>query len=365
MAMERAVRLWLTENDVPQSTWSALLRKLGRSYTIYGHLLLLPPNALSGPEWDAINTHLPNNAFDDLCALLSKHLKITNIALNKPIPPLQTNSQDENILRAPTNFTPIYGDFGPSTCDSPPTEEDFDAAFWTTCRQNGISQSWAPRWTMFSRGNVSEKARLLTLASVARVVEEGRLGGMGSAAVDLYCGIGYFAFSYVKAGVGVVLGWDLNAWSVEGLRRGARGNKWEVEVFDGEEGRMANGDARLLVFNESNELAPERIARMKGRLPPIRHVNCGMLPSSRASLLLAAKVLDAGYDGWVHVHENFLVEEIEAKAERTMRELKALLDEQRRGDVRVEVEFVNRLKSYAPGVMHCVIDIFVGAKDMT
>jgi tRNA wybutosine-synthesizing protein 2 len=368
MAMERAVRSWLSENSIPQSTWSALLKKLGRSYTIYGHMLLLPANALSGPEWDAIDSHLQPTSLDSLCALLCKHLKITNIAVNRPIPPRQENSQDENILRAPTNFTPIYGDFGPETCDLPPTIEDFDAAFWVTARQNGISQIWAPRWTMFSRGNISEKARLLTLPSVVKMVDEGRRSGWGCAAVDLYCGIGYFSFSYVKAGVTKVLGWDLNPWSVEGLRRGARANKWDVTVYeDGktELNHVAGGEARLLIFNESNKHAPERIASMKEELPPIRHINCGMLPSSRASLQLASTILDARYDGWVHVHENFLVEEIELKAEGTRQELQSLLAEQRKGEVRVGVEHINRLKSYAPGVMHCVIDILVEASNPT
>ena len=42
---------------------------------------------------------------------------------------------------------------------------------------------------------------------------------------DLYAGIGYFAFSYAKAGVGKVLCWEINPWSVDGLRRGAGGKQ--------------------------------------------------------------------------------------------------------------------------------------------
>ena len=134
-------------------------------------------------------------------------------------------------------------------------------------------------------------------------------------------------------------------------------------MFEGDEGEVVGSEARLLVFNESNEAAPGRVARLRRRLPPVRHVNCGMLPSSRDSLTLAASVLDREHVGWVHVHENFLVEEIHAKAEETRKEFEDLLRVERGGEVSTKVDFINRLKSYAPGVMHCVIDIVVYPRD--
>jgi tRNA wybutosine-synthesizing protein 2 len=244
---------------------------------------------------------------------------------------------------------------------------------------------------MFSRGNISEKARLLALPSVRRAAAT---APAGCAAVDLYVGVGYFAFSYLAAGVREVLGWDLNPWSVEGCRRGAERNRWAVEVFgrsrgEGEEdlvdrdvaaylARVRGEDddgatpARLLVFNEDNARAPQRVALLRRArrdsatpLPPVRHVNCGMLPSSRAALRLAAEVLDRGWTCWVHVHENFLVEEVAVKAEETRRELEEIVGElwgcgEGGKPTTVEVEYVNRLKSYAPGVVHCVIDLVVG-----
>lgn len=364
--MEKATKPWLTAHHIPSQTWLAFFRKLSK-YTIYGSMLLLPSTTFEGPEYESLAPYLHDSSLEELYTLISKHLKTTVIAINKPIPPKQEHSDEENILRAPTNFTPVFGDFGPETCNSPPGEEDFEAAFWVMAKQNGIRQVWSPRWTMFSRGNISEKARLLTLPSVVKAVEEGRLRN-GCTAVDLYCGVGYFSFSYVKAGVKKVLGWDLNAWSIEGLRRGAVANKWSVVVF-GEEGMrledLARGEEQLVVFNESNELAPERVAKMREHLPPIRHINCGMLPSSRDSLKLSAAILDAGYDGWVHVHENFLISEIEQKAEQTRQQLQSLLVEQRGKNARVELEYVSHLKSYAPGVEHCVLDILVGATDPT
>lgn len=492
--MDRAVEAWRLQYGIEKDIIAPLSKKLCKSYTVYGCMLLLPQNALEGPEWSPLEPLIHNNninsnnaALNDLYKSIAKELKITHIASNKPIPlhhhhphhhshPPPANVTDtcndnnnnnettptssENILRAPINFTPLYGDFGPETCSQPhPTQEDFDKAFWVTAKQNGIYQVWAPRWTMFSRGNISEKARLLTLRSVREAVEDaavrgGREGGEeeeeeerelqppGFAAIDLYAGIGYFAFSYLRAGADQVWCWDINPWSIEGLLRGAKANKWEavllshgMDHFDGdllqetattsmskETPKKGIRNAKLLIFNESNIHAPERLQQYLFsplHHPPqiiIRHINLGLLPSSRESLSLAAQILSLqhqqqitstlqpenqkdkpsqkrkGYTSWIHMHENFLLEEILAKANERSKELEEKIhgflslpilhyhqksttrkerDEEMEGEekkekekekrtrVRVKIEGINRLKSYAPGVMHCVVDFGV------
>lgn len=481
--MDRAVEAWRLQYGIEKDIIAPLSKKLCKSYTVYGCMLLLPQNALEGPEWSPLeplihnkNINNKNIALNDLYKSIAKELKITHIASNKPIPlhhhphpPLAnvadtcnnnnnnetTPTSSENILRAPINFTPLYGDFGPETCSQPhPTQEDFDKAFWVTAKQNGIYQVWAPRWTMFSRGNISEKARLLTLGSVREAVEDaavrgGREGGEeeeeeeeerelqppGFAAIDLYAGIGYFAFSYLRAGADQVWCWDINPWSIEGLLRGAKANKWEAVLlshgrdhFDGdllqetvihsmpkETPKKGIRKAKLLMFNESNIHAPERLQQYLFsplHHPPqiiIRHINLGLLPSSRESLSLAAQILSLqhqqqqitstpqpenqkdktsqkrGSTSWIHMHENFLLEEILAKANERSRELEEKMiwiyqnitrkernemnemegeekkewEKEKRTRVRVKIEGINRLKSYAPGVMHCVVDFGV------
>lgn len=500
--MDRAVEAWRLQYGIEKDIIAPLSKKLCKSYTVYGCMLLLPQNALEGPEWSPLeplihhnNINNNNTALNDLYKYIAKELKITHIASNKPIPlhhhshhPPPANVADtcndnnnnettptssENILRAPINFTPLYGDFGPETCSQPhPTQEDFDKAFWVTAKQNGIYQVWAPRWTMFSRGNISEKARLLTLGSVREAVEDaavrgGREGGEeeegeeeeeerelqppGFAAIDLYAGIGYFAFSYLRAGADQVWCWDINPWSIEGLLRGAKANKWEavllshgMDDFDGdlvqetattsmpkETPKKGIRKAKLLIFKESNIHAPERLQQylfpppspplpQPHHHPPqiiIRHINLGLLPSSRESLSLAAQILSLqhqqqitstpqkeitqkdksrrrrkGYTSWIHMHENFLLEEILAKANERREDLEEKIHgflrslsilchyqnitwkernemnemegeekrkKEKRTSVRVKIEGINRLKSYAPGVMHCVVDFGV------
>lgn len=361
--MNRAVSEW-ARNAIPTPSpddQDSLAKQLGRSYTVYGTLLLLPSLSSDTSPWKSIEQR-GHGAQEALFRCIAKHMKITHIATTKPIPPRNDDLQEsENVVRSPAKFTPLYGDFGPPMKDDPPTLQDFEAEYWTTAKQNGISQTWAPRRIMFSRGNIKEKARILELPTVAEAVEQGRESGRGCVAVDLYAGIGYFTFSYAKAGVDKVLCWDLNPWSIEGLRRGAVTNKWQALLHDvgSEVSEIAQSDARLLVFNESNECACERVKAMRQYLPPVRHVNCGLLPTSKGSWETAFAVLDSESGGWVHVHENFDQREIEQKSEEVRLEFQRLLDETDKRSGNVALELINRVKTYAPGVYHVVLDIYI------
>lgn len=368
--MERAIAEWSSARPSLSPDVVTFLRKLEKSYVVYGDMALLPSTAFADSNDTGIVSGIPQDDLRQLYDVIAKHLKITHVATTRPIPPStqSSGSEKENVLRAPTNFKPLYGDFGLSVASSPPTQADFDEAYWVTAKQNGIYQTWAPRWTMFSRGNISEKARLLTLPSVLNAVAEGDEDGRGCCAVDLYVGIGYFAFSYLKAGVSKVVGFDLNPWSIEGLMKGAEANRWEARLMsdqkDVDEG-CRDADVRLLIFNEDNALAGAVVDKMRAILPPVRHVNCGLLPTSNGSWRTAVEVLNPFAGGWIHVHENFAVDEIEAKAEEVRREMQQIVDEVRGGislpGKRVSVEGINRLKSYAPGVIHCVLDVYVPA----
>ena len=307
------------------------------SYIIYHPLLLLPQNTFSTPPWPDIlsttlRTHLPA-----LYTLLSSHLKITHIALNTPIPTLIPGTT--NILRKPADLIPLYGSFGPSLSPTHiPSSTDFEAAFWCTVRQNGIFQTWAPRHTMFSRGNISEKTRLLILKTLTT---EGLGGNLTSAtsAVDLYAGIGYFAFCYAKLGVGKVFCWELSGWSVEGLRRGSTGNGWGVEVFDAEAidtediraKLLAHEQKQILVFQEDNQNAADRITALRSHIPPIRHVNCGFLPTSQGSWETAVRALDPQLGGWIHAHENIERGSFEKRKEEIVWEFRELVRKWKKG----------------------------------
>ncbi|KAH0541313.1 hypothetical protein FGG08_004237 [Glutinoglossum americanum] len=346
-----------------------LLRSFTKTYSLYHPMVLLPANAFNSSAWpellSAINSEQKLGLYKGLTAALNS----THLALNAPISLLNDESEDllgraehKNILRRPTKLLPLYGDFGVRLLTNP-SAMDFEGAFWVSTRQNGIYQTWAPLYTMFSRGNISEKARILGLPSL-------RSCGNKCSVVDLYAGIGYFAFSYVAAGAERVFCWDLNPWSVEGLRRGSRANKWDVcvvqETDNNELGDLQQG--KIVVFQEDNMNAPKRLQAWRNWVPPVRHVNCGLLPTSRGSWETAVKVLDEKRGGWVHVHENIAGKDLEHKKDEILRAFRGLVNAAPGGSAHpettwvprtVECQHTERVKSFAPGIAHYVLDIWI------
>ena len=214
---------------------------------------------------------------------------------------------------------------------------------------------------MFSRGNVKEKARLLefhSLATIAnfesRVVGREQLGK--EMAVDLYAGIGYFVFSYTKLGIGKVAGWELNPWSVEGLRRGAAANGWSVKVVrPGDE--FVSGDEQIVVFLEDNARAEERLNGIDWKgFGKVRHINCGLLPTSEGSWEMTLRILKG--DGWLHLHQNVGVSDITKRTVEIEEIIRGWIT-QAKEEQSATVEHVEKVKTFAPGVWHCVFDVYI------
>ena len=354
-------------------------------YVIYPPLLLLSPKFLL-LEWPDVQSSVLGPYLPSLFALLCQRLNVTHIAINAPIPPnvsslnqpimMDGPLDNTNRLRSPSNLITLYGDFGPPF-QSKPTNENLAKALWVSTTQYGIAQIWAPLHTMFSRRNINEKARVLALCESTIPDPAAR---MESTAVDLYAGIGYFSFCYAKSGFGLVLCWDLNGWSVEGGRRGAEENGWNVGVVKGNKEWEARGwyagmseagkecRERIVFFHEDNEKAADRIRKLKERrvtIPPIRHVNLGLLPTSRSSWVTAVWALDDWLGGWIHVHENCPKGEIEERRKEIELRFMSLVTAREagtgaseRGKI-VRCEHVEEVKTYAPGIIHCVFDIAV------
>jgi tRNA wybutosine-synthesizing protein 2 len=344
-------------------------------YSIYPPLLLLPHNAFSSPLWKALLTAYPVSAatLQPMWKHIAQTMGVTCIALNSPIPPTSSASEG-NILRSPVNITPIYGNFGPTPTPqsiSSPTKQDFEKALWVEACQNGIKQVWAPMYTMFSRGNIREKTRILNFprpsSSTSTREEE-------EAVVDMYAGIGYFSLSYATMHYRPVLCFELNPWSVEGLRRGCLRNNFSHKIFSMENmwewDDQETLDKYFYIFQMSNTHAVPLLKTQLPSLPPVRHVNLGLLPHSRLSWGEAVRLIDKEKGGWIHAHENVGSLEIEDRKVFVQREFQAHLIEAdlevgRDGGVRernVEVKHVERVKMYAPGVVHCVFDVWIDGR---
>lgn len=313
----------------PPLTTAELLATAPRRYSHYPPLLLLAANAFP-PPWRAYLASLPAASTNVFYAALTGALPgTTHVALNAPIPA-------DSTARAPVALTPLHGDF---------SSNGFEQALWVRTTQHGVTQTWAPVHTMFSRGNVREKARVQAFPGV-----------MGAVVADLYAGIGYFALAYLRAGARLVWAWEINPWSVEALVRGCKLNGWGVrrvrhdEAYHEEDGE---GDVRCIVFEESNEYAVKRLRGME----KTAHVNLGLLPTSRGAWAAAAELVSDG--GCIHVHENVGAKEVQVKKKEVM---EVFVDLEKEGGRMREVrcEHVEQVKTFAPGVVHCVLDLRIG-----
>ncbi|CUS14359.1 unnamed protein product [Tuber aestivum] len=353
--LQTTITTFLTANPPEDPTiLPTLLSALPKRYTYTPPLLLLPSATFSTPTWQSYLGSLPHELrqklYSNLIAAVCENA--THLALLRPIP-----TQD-NTIRAP-KLTPLYGNFPPLLPPQQlPTRSELDEALWTSARQSGIVQIWAPGYTMFSRGNIKEKARILRFPPPAA-------GAETKWVVDMYAGIGYFTFSYAKLGYRV-LAWEINHWSVEGLLRGAGENGVPARVI------LPHQDVRVaaereqegvVVFFEDNKNAPARIAGMgEGLRGGIERVNLGLLPTSRGSWREAVRAL-AEQGGWVHVHENVGIGEIDGMAGQVVRAFEGF-EKERGGGRKIVCEHVERVKTFAPGVMHCVFDIRIGGEGL-
>jgi len=87
----------------------------------------------------------------------------------------------------------------------------------------------------------------------------------------------------------------------------------------------------------------------------IRHINLGLLPTSRLSWEDAVGMLGETTGGWVHVHENVDIRQMDQKRDFVVQQFQAHLD----GDRTASCSRIERVKTYAPGVMHCVFDMHI------
>lgn len=331
-----------------KSVGAVELSGVPKKWTVYGPLVLFGAGAFSGDGWKAFLASADGKTF--FGALLEAAVaakvfpqSVSHLAANRPIP-------ENDVIRRPVDLEPLYGDFGPVPTEKSvlsPERSDFEAALWCTTVQNGIFQTWSPRYTMFSRGNVKEKKRVLDSFKSAQ----------NGVVVDFYGGIGYFTFSYLKNGA-TVLAWELNPWSVEGMIRGAKSNNVLFRVYrpgailSGADFAALRADGvRLFVFLEDNQCSVERIAKL-GPLP-VKHMNMGLLPTLEPVWPMASNILrlfSSEKETDLHVHMNAHVAEIESVGKQIETRYAEM-------GLNATVEHTERVKTFAPDVWHVVYDV--------
>ncbi|KAK0673492.1 putative tRNA wybutosine-synthesizing protein 2 [Cercophora samala] len=396
-----AITPWL--NSLPPTLLDLLKQQTGTStleeaqqtlvdaapkrWVVYEPMVLLPSGSFTSEPWPSFLASLTTSQKEQLWLSILDQLSppkapLTHLAVNEGIPLLKSDQAEENILRSPTGLHPLCGSFGSPTSSS---SSSFTSSLWVSTKQNSLHQTWAPLHTMFSRGNIKEKARLLSFHSTIplgspplhphRYITPSTL--KDSYAVDLYAGIGYFVFSYARLGLRVLC-WELNPWSVEGLKRGALANKFTVRVITTPEdlGKptrelIAGAGEQIVVFQEDNRHAARRVAELAGqeeKPPRVRHVNCGFLPTSESVWRDSFDILVQGFaspskpeGGWLHLHENVGVKDIETRKAQIQGLFDGWCSEGKDLSLKANVEHVEMVKTFAPDVWHVVFDVYVSS----
>ena len=180
---------------------------------------------------------------------------------------------------------------------------------------------------MFCSGNCTERMRMAKVISPLS----------GEVVVDLYAGVGYYTLPFLVYGnARHVHACEWNDNSVLALTHNLK---------------KASMIGRCSIYHSDN-----RSARVVETLSGVANRVClGLLPSSEEGWPLAASALGAS-GGFIHVHENVKISEIENKMKyicSTFEELFLKIDK----PLKVKCVHVERVKSYAPKVLHIVFDL--------
>nr|CCA14638.1 tRNA wybutosinesynthesizing protein putative [Albugo laibachii Nc14] len=213
-------------------------------------------------------------------------------------------------------------------CNIPNTTE---SPGWVEVRENGIVYGLDITKTMFSSGNITEKARMAGISCKGEII------------VDLFCGIGYYVLPFlVHGGASMVHACDWNPDAITALQYNLLRNRVSE---------------RCTIHEGDNQVSARKIGPISDR------VNLGLLPKSDKAWPLAVQVLKSS-GGWLHVHENVPKQELKAWIEHVECSIETLAKEIDRNWI-VTCHHVEKVKSYAPRIYHYVADIHCVAVDST
>jgi len=189
----------------------------------------------------------------------------------------------------------------------------------TTHKENGIRFKLNPQKIMFSSGNMDERIRMATISNEKETV------------VDLFAGIGYFTLPIaVYSKPKKIFACEINPISYEYLCNNISLNH-VTEIVEP-------------LLGDNKEIAPKNVAD---------RVIMGYIRDTHKFLQIAINCLK-DHTGIIHYHDVFPDDVIPKKPFTFIQ--KAI--EQYNNDV--ELMTFKKIKSYAPGVSHVVLDVKIG-----
>lgn len=154
---------------------------------------------------------------------------------------------------------------------------------WITVTEHGIRQSYDISRVMFSRGNVTEKARF-----GKQCVQS------NENVLDMYAGIGYYTLPALIHGAKHVTACEWNVHAIRALRYNLFANG-----IDEDRVTILEGDCRVNL----KRLRKEKVNANNDEFGYDR-ISLGLLPSSEGGWDVAISCLNQQLGGWLHVHAN-------------------------------------------------------------
>lgn len=290
----RAVNDWMTENGLMFT--KTLQSGLPQKWERLGNLVILNQDSFSSEPWQK-TLHSMEASTASLWEKVAQALGGKRLARQAHI--------RDNALRSP-QLRLLHGD-----------------ASWVEFLDHGVHFGFDAAKVMFSSGNITERHRI------------GSIPMNGETVVDAYAGAGYYTLPMlVRSDAALVHACEMNPASIEALNWAAAKN---------------GVDSRLVVHQGDNQTTLPMLTGIADRC------HLGLLPSSEAVWQHALACLKPT-GGRLHVHMNVPKAGIEAWKSNTMERLSGLAKKiDRHWDM--EVEHLERVKSYSPGVIHVVLDV--------
>lgn len=284
------------ESNVSDNLLAELLADLPAKWEKLGDLALIPASSVSHPGWMHLSVDM-----EVIWLVIAKAIGVKRLARQQPIANTGTRDSMAKML---------LGSDG-----------------WVCHKEGRVNYNLDVTKCMFSSGNCSERIRM------------GKLPSSGQVIVDLFCGIGYFTLSFlINGGASKVYACDWNPNAIIALRKNLSANHVSSERCE-----VLEGDCRIV--------APKGVAD---------RVSLGLIPSSRIGWEAAVASLKPSSGGWLHVHYNVRDSEVDAWSKEAARKLEKIAHGMGRDGWRARVEHVERVKSYAPHILHIVVDMFLG-----
>jgi len=298
-------------SNINNAIKSEMLASLPKKFEFVGDILMIAPETFNSLDWELL---FKNEDATIFWKGLAECFGLERVAKKSKIDS-GPKRESKVVMLLPPCGQPI---------ETGPTSQG-----WVTVTDNNIQYSFDITRVMFCSGNITEKIRM------------GKESCAGQIIVDLYCGIGYYTLPFLIHGNAAhVYACEWNSNSVLALKENLKNNK-------------VHG-SRYTIYENDNRITAPLLRDLADR------ICLGLLPSSEQGWPLAAIALKPS-GGILHVHENVNDDNINNFSDYLVQKMIDFFFNENKS-VDIKIIKIEKVKSYAPHILHIVFDLLVTPK---